>query len=394
MNATFRCGASSSSSCSMKRLFGIGSVSMGGGVGGGGGCRWIVGGTSSSPLVINGSPFASNVIRTSTSLGIRFETRSCSSLHSSVGVVRWSSSLLLASTPRSSSLMYPTLSWSPMTITTTTNHNHNHNNDNNNNNQLLSSLSSSSWNHQSKRSFAVVPALRRKKKKVKISKKKQHEKKMKAKREAIAQDVEGAKARDEQFVSVQHKQWVEFQKSIAVQGFETGQMTQILQGHTLTRLQRAQKRAQKRLERRVLDEKERRLQIQTGEYPSLRLSDDETQRLLEQAKAAIPVRTGKRGTKRIFRNFQRWWRVRKCRKKYRRQIAAANVRKDLARQRNWKIVKAMIQFTPHCQAADRSYQWEAFQRWVARVKPPTNTTTGPEIEYDFSNQQQQNDARI
>ncbi len=47
-------------------------------------------------------------------------------------------------------------------------------------------------------------------------------------------------------------------------------------------------------------------QLKGGEFPSLRYSDEETERLLAQAYAAIPPRAGKRGTRHLKREKRRW----------------------------------------------------------------------------------------
>ena len=43
-----------------------------------------------------------------------------------------------------------------------------------------------------------------------------------------------------------------------------------------------------------------------GRFPSQRYSDEETQRLLDEAHANIPKRAGKRGTKNLKRQANRW----------------------------------------------------------------------------------------
>ncbi|KAL7447847.1 hypothetical protein ACHAWC_000153, partial [Mediolabrus comicus] len=107
--------------------------------------------------------------------------------------------------------------------------------------------------------------------------------------------------------SSQHNTWVEFQRSIAVTGFETGQT---VREQTLGKKSRGGKMDRKRKEREAELEAALRgadnTQLKGGEFPSLRYSDDETERLLAQAYAAIPPRAGKRGTRNLKRQKRRW----------------------------------------------------------------------------------------
>jgi hypothetical protein len=107
--------------------------------------------------------------------------------------------------------------------------------------------------------------------------------------------------------SSQHNTWVEFQRSIAITGFETGQT---VREQTLGKKSRGGKMDRKRKEREAELEAALRgadtTQLKGGEFPSLRYSDDETERLLAQAYAAIPPRAGKRGTRNLKRQKRRW----------------------------------------------------------------------------------------
>ena len=171
----------------------------------------------------------------------------------------------------------------------------------------------------------------------------------------------------------QHQEWVDFQRSIAVEGFETGQTTEVL--HKSKRAgRRLSKRKSKeaiKLEERIA-ERQRLTDIGGGEYPPLRYSDAETERLLAQAYAAIPPRAGKRGTRNLKRQKRRWFLVRQIRKKYKKHLLRFQERKMAERSRRIKAVKAVLAEAPEIVDKDRAYQLEVFQRWSATMNSVQN----------------------
>lgn len=109
--------------------------------------------------------------------------------------------------------------------------------------------------------------------------------------------------------------------------------------------------------------------IRGGEYPVLRYSDEETERLLAQAYAAIPKRGGKRGTRNLRRQKRRWFLVEKIHAKAKHQRTLAHYRMMDKRSVRHKAAKEM-QFhqAPSARKADRNYQREVLQRWVENLR--------------------------
>ncbi|KAL7443708.1 hypothetical protein ACHAXM_009119 [Skeletonema potamos] len=167
--------------------------------------------------------------------------------------------------------------------------------------------------------------------------------------------------------SSQHNTWVEFQKSIAVTGFETGQT---VREQTFGKKSRGGKIDRKRKEREAELEAALRgvdnTQLKGGEFPSLRYSDEETERLLAQAYAAIPPRAGKRGTRNLKRQRRRWEMKRQYDATKKQERMEEHVRRMAKRH---EISQAM--YTIRVEAGDlrereRVYQMGVVERWAAR----------------------------
>lgn len=165
--------------------------------------------------------------------------------------------------------------------------------------------------------------------------------------------------------SSQHDTWVEFQRSIVVSGVETGQM---VKERVLGKKNRGGTIARKRKEREA--ELEAQLKgvdtttLKGGEFPALRYSDEETERLLAEAYAAIPPRAGKRGTLHLKREKRRWWIKRQydCKKKFER-IGAHSRR--LAKHMLTKAqVKEERREAVGVRKQEKKYQKMVVQRWA------------------------------
>jgi len=241
------------------------------------------------------------------------------------------------------------------------------------NNQLLSSpvLGSSQLDYLQSPTAQQTRSIMKKKKKKKsqLTTKKKHEIKMKAKREEAAKAQKDSEEGNQ--VAQQHSEWVEFQKSIAVEGFETGQIMEAIKGAgNRNRLRRSRRLAMKRLASRVQKEKERQkfLKVGGGLFPALSYSPEETERLLARARAALPVRTGRRGTRNLKRQARRWWLVRQIRKKYKKNIIQAHFRRMAERSARHKKSWAVIEKAPTVRSEEADYQLASFQRWDSLVR--------------------------
>jgi hypothetical protein len=191
--------------------------------------------------------------------------------------------------------------------------------------------------------------------------------------------------------ALQHQEWVKFQQSIAVEGFETGQTT-TLQSTKKTRGGKAVQRQKTKRDVMAdkLQERRRLTGAGGGEFPPLRYSDEETERLLAQAYAALPVRTGRRGTKNLKRQKRRWHLVREIHRKYKAHMAKFQIRKMEKRARKMKEVKAVLASAPDIRARDQEYQVSIYQRWAATMvvdQGDTTATTGLTSESSTQTQQ-------
>ncbi|KAL7565244.1 hypothetical protein ACA910_014542 [Epithemia clementina (nom. ined.)] len=232
------------------------------------------------------------------------------------------------------------------------------------------------------RSFAGI---RKKRKKSSRSKKQQHEDKMKAKEEEMSKrsGLE-ARAQDLATVAAHHRKWVEFQKSISVDGFETGQLTEVIAGNSRNRKVRAMRMAQRRIRHRIMVRKERMGSAKTGEYTPLEYPPEETARLLAEAAAAIPPRTGLRGTRKRKRHLRRSFLNRLIHRRIKNHRIAAHFRRMKKQSERVRKVLKILREAPEIQKSDRDYQFALFQRWYVNMglhrRPPNNRTPPRALE--------------
>ncbi len=166
----------------------------------------------------------------------------------------------------------------------------------------------------------------------------------------------------------QHLEWVEFQKSIEVEGFETGQTLTAIDASkknhggkaaTKKRLTKRQEMAEK------IQERQRLAGGGGGEFPPMRYSDEETERLLAQAYAAIPKRTGPRGTKRLKRMKRRYHLDREIHRKYKQHIMKFHERRMEKRSKKMKEIMDFIKnVAPSAVEHDLEYRNSVRQRYM------------------------------
>mmetsp|Transcript_23916 Transcript_23916/g.58452 ORF Transcript_23916/g.58452 Transcript_23916/m.58452 type:complete len:283 (+) Transcript_23916:91-939(+) len=161
---------------------------------------------------------------------------------------------------------------------------------------------------------------------------------------------------------LQQQEWAKFQQSISVDGFQTGQITTA----AVLKKGRGGKQARLRKEKELARlQQQQDVTLNTDEkFPAIRYSQEETERLLEQAYGALPERAGKRGTRNLQRQENRWQLVREIRSKYKAQIQAAHERR--MEKRHWKrqqVIAAKEQ-APISRAQDLEYQAQVLQRWA------------------------------
>lgn len=169
---------------------------------------------------------------------------------------------------------------------------------------------------------------------------------------------------------MQHLEWVKFQKSIAVDGFETGQTTKATVTALTGRKDRGGKQLRKRKEKELAEQvKAERLteSLGGGLFPPLKYSEEDTERLLAEAYAAIPERAGKRGTRNLKRQRVRWHRVRKIRAKQKKFKERAHYRRMEKRSRIVKEVLEIKETAAEIRAKEQAYQDAVFRKWTQQM---------------------------
>jgi len=165
--------------------------------------------------------------------------------------------------------------------------------------------------------------------------------------------------------NAQHQTWVDFQKSISVSGFETGQVTVADANAGRKKRGGAQLRKKKEKERLKREEQVRMANVAGGHFPALRYSEEETVRLLMEAHAAIPKRAGKRGTLNRKRQRLRWWNKRKYDKIYKRQQINAHFARMKKRSTMRKDVLHIKATAPDILKKETEYQKSILRRWAS-----------------------------
>jgi hypothetical protein len=166
--------------------------------------------------------------------------------------------------------------------------------------------------------------------------------------------------------NTQHETWVEFQKSISVTGFETGQTTKVT---TRTKkrggsTERKRRQREEELEAALSGKSFDITTLKGGEFPPLRYSEDETQRLLEEAYGNIPPRAGKRGTLHLKREKRRWFIKRMYDVKKRHERMAEHEARMEKRHGISVEIFEIQQDAEEVRSRDREYQNMVLERWA------------------------------
>jgi hypothetical protein len=109
-------------------------------------------------------------------------------------------------------------------------------------------------------------------------------------------------------------------------------------------------------------------QLGGGEYPPLRYSEEETNRLLEEAYASIPERAGKRGTRNLRRQANRWEAVRTARNLSKTNYGIRTHERRMAhRSRLATEVRQVKEDAPSVRERDAAYQQYVLEQWTHRM---------------------------
>jgi len=204
-------------------------------------------------------------------------------------------------------------------------------------------------------------------KRLKIQQKKKKNTNAKKAASETAEDASD-EANDSSNPFLQHEEWVRFQKSITVDGFQTGQTTTA----TVLKKSRGGKQARRKREKELarlgaLPEAGgtgEKISAVAQKFPAIRYSPEETEELLQQAYAALPEREGKRGTRNLRRQETRWKIVRKIRSDYKVNMINAHLNRMEARKYKRDRTKHAQESAAEQRQNDADYQGMVLKRWM------------------------------
>jgi len=168
--------------------------------------------------------------------------------------------------------------------------------------------------------------------------------------------------------NTQHDAWVQFQQGIVVDGFETGQITEVEKNVGMKK--RGGKMVKKKLEKeRMMKEAQDSFGLTNfggGEFPAERWSDEETARLLTEAYANLPKKDGKRGSRKKKRDKLKFHLIRRIHAKQKAWRIKAHFRKMDDRSRRWTEVKEIKANSPEVCRKEADYQEYVMRRWAEK----------------------------
>jgi hypothetical protein len=157
--------------------------------------------------------------------------------------------------------------------------------------------------------------------------------------------------------------WMKWQQSL-INSSDEGPKKKTRGGKTL------RKRAAKDLASSAVSEassQERLLDAGQGQFPPLRFSDEETERLLAEAYANIPKRAGKRGTRALKRQKVRFHFLRKADKIKKKEKIQHHFAVMEKRSQKVKDIQKMKEISEVDRAADAEYQMKVLEEFVIRT---------------------------
>jgi len=177
---------------------------------------------------------------------------------------------------------------------------------------------------------------------------------------------------------LQHQEWVRFQQSITVDGFQTGQTTTA----TVLKKSRGGKQARRKREKELARlgaysdaSGSEKISAVAQKFPAIRYSPEETEDLLKQAYEALPARTGKRGTRNLRRQATRWKKVRKIRSDYKAHLVNAHFKRMEVRKYKRDRTSDTLEAAPDQRQDDLDYQGMVLKRWMETMGNDGSTTT-------------------
>lgn len=114
-----------------------------------------------------------------------------------------------------------------------------------------------------------------------------------------------------------------------------------------------------------LSSQERLIDAGPGQFPPLRYSDEETERLLKEAYEKIPARSGKRGTRSFKRQKVRFMKIRKARSIKKMEKVRHHFDRMEKRSAKVKAIQRMKEIAVESRKEDRLYQESVLKKWAA-----------------------------
>jgi len=171
--------------------------------------------------------------------------------------------------------------------------------------------------------------------------------------------------------SLADDEWKKFQDSITFVEPAKSMKGAVDSGFVGKRKVRGGKIVRKQQEKKMLREQTlnpafapKPLEVGGGRFPALRYSDEETQRLLDEAHENIPKRTGKRGTRNLKRQRNRWRVIYADRAKRKEDNVAKHFRTMETRSRISGEVKEVKARSEGVRLEEREYHLEVLRKWA------------------------------
>lgn len=114
-----------------------------------------------------------------------------------------------------------------------------------------------------------------------------------------------------------------------------------------------------------LSSQERLIEAGPGQFPPMRYSDEETERLLKEAYENIPERTGKRGTRSFKRQKVRFWGIRKARRIKKMEKVRHHFAQMEKRSARVKAIQRMKEIAVETRQEDKLYQQSVLRKWAS-----------------------------
>jgi hypothetical protein len=125
-------------------------------------------------------------------------------------------------------------------------------------------------------------------------------------------------------------------------------------------------RKKKEKEMKLLDKQEGRMfDVGTGQFPPLRYSDEETQRLLDEAYSMIPPRGGSKKTRQLKRQKNRFKTIRRMRYIKKQEKIAHHFDRMAKRSLRTKLCQEVISGAVDVRERDSDYQKEVLRKWAS-----------------------------